>query len=244
MNRKIATSSTDKSSRSSSQRLNLQGITNTKNKNLKEVAFNFIKTQNHPCLSAQSVVKNETLEIGNYKSFGSLESAKALGKDLLNFIKKRKGINTSLASFMAVFNTPKDLSELAFETLLWRQLQLLHDLDGNEWDSEVSNNPEDSKFSFSFGGKAFYIIGMHPNSSRMARQFPYPALVFNLHEQFETLREEGHYYKMRDIIRERDRKLQGYVNAMVADHGTSSEAKQYSGRVVDESWKCPFHNKK
>jgi FPC/CPF motif-containing protein YcgG len=28
---------------------------------------------------------------------------------------------------------------------------------------------------------------------------------------------------------------------MLAQHGTISEARQYSGRPVDENWKCPFH---
>lgn len=213
-------------------------------KNLENTIHKFIKEQDHPCLSAQSVVKNDTLTIGNYKVFGSAEAATAMAKDLQTFLKNRSSINKArLVSFIAIFDTPKVISETVFENLLWKQLQLLHNIDQMQWDSDVSGNPEDARFSFSFGGKAFYIIGMHANSSRMARQFPQPALVFNLHEQFETLREQGHYYKMRNVIRARDRKLQGYENAMVADHGTSSEAKQYSGRTVDEHWKCPFQNK-
>lgn len=244
MNTSIATTNSEKSSRSRSGKILHKDIGTSKNKSLKEIASTFIKENDHPCLSAQSVVKNDTLEIGSYKMFGSTDAAEQMAKDLRSFIKKRSRLKTRLVSFMAIFSGPKGLSEVEFENSLWRQLQLLHNLDNEQWDDEVSHNPEDPDFSFSFGGKAFYIIGMHPNSSRLARQFPYPALVFNLHEQFEKLRAQGHYYKMRDIIRERDKKLQGYVNAMVADHGTSSEAKQYSGRVVDESWKCPFHNKK
>lgn len=218
--------------------------TTSKKKSIRKVITDFIKTNDHPCLSAQSVVNNEALTIGEYNTLGSEASAAALAKDLTLFIENRISIKSRLVSFMAVFQMPEMLTEKQFEDLLWKQLELLHSVDTKQWDAAVSNDPEDRNFSFSFGGKAFYIIGMHPKSSRMARQFPYPALVFNLHQQFEELRGDGHYDKMRDIIRERDRKLQGSVNAMVADHGTSSEAKQYSGRKVDESWKCPFHNKK
>lgn len=214
-----------------------------KKKSIRNVITKFIKTNDHPCLSAQSVINNNALKIGEYNVLGSETSAAALAKDLTLFIKNRSSIKSRLVSFMAVFQNPEMLTEKQFENLLWKQLQLLHAIDNTQWDLAVSNNPEDPNFSFSFGGKAFYIIGMHPKSSRMARQLPYPALVFNLHEQFEELRRDGHYNKMRDIIRERDRKLQGSANVMVADHGTSSEAKQYSGRKVDESWKCPFHNK-
>src|SRR5690606_22017136 len=227
MNTSIATKNKEKSSRSRSGKILQKNISTTKNQNLQEIASKFIKSQDHRCISAQSLIKNDTLDIRSYKSLGSPASAEEMAKDLLAFIKKRSSIKIRLTSFMAVFETPKEMSELAFENALWQQLQLLHNLDEKKWDADVSQAPDDPNFSFSFGGKAFYIIGMHPNSTRLARQFPYPALVFNLHEQFEKLREQGHYYKMRDIIRERDTKLQGYVNAMVADHGTSSEAKQY-----------------
>lgn len=211
---------------------------------IKEQVINFIKVNDHPCLSAQSVVNNDSFDIGAYNHLGTAESAVAMAKDLTEFIKNRGSVKSRLASFMAVFQFPEKIGERGFELLLWKQLELLNDIDKCDWDATVSSNPEDPKFSFSFGGKAFYIIGLHPGSGRLARQFPYPTLVFNLHEQFEALRQDGHYNKMRDMIRSRDKKLQGSVNEMVADHGTSSEAKQYSGRKVDESWKCPFLNNK
>jgi hypothetical protein len=123
-------------------------------------------------------------------------------------------------------------------------LQFIHDSDTEPWDSRVSNNPENSNFSFSIGGRAFYVVGMHPKSSRMARRAPYPTLVFNLHWQFEKLREMGAYHKVRDKIRERDTDLQGSINPVLEDFGESSEARQYSGRKVESAWKCPFHSKK
>ena len=78
------------------------------------------------------------------------------------------------------------------------------------------------------------------SASRPARRFDRPILVFNLHNQFEWLRAEGRYERMREAILERDVKLAGSVNPMLARHGESSEARQYSGREVDEDWKCPF----
>ena len=126
--------------------------------------------------------------------------------------------------------------------MLWKQLQLLHEADDQEWDKSVSNDPENSNFSFSLAGKAFYMVGMHPHSSRKARQSPVPALAFNLHWQFEKLREMGTYQTVRDKIRERDTELQGDINPMLQDFGENSEARQYSGRKVDGDWKCPFHH--
>ncbi|MGL4175530.1 MAG: YqcI/YcgG family protein, partial [Dermatophilaceae bacterium] len=81
---------------------------------------------------------------------------------------------------------------------------------------------------------------LHPNASRVARRAPLPTLVFNLHEQFERLRADGRFPRMRDAIRRRDKDLQGSLNPMVTDHGQASEARQYSGRAVPSDWSPPF----
>ncbi|HEX8417054.1 MAG TPA: YqcI/YcgG family protein, partial [Methylobacterium sp.] len=78
---------------------------------------------------------------------------------------------------------------------------------------------------------------------RPARRFSSPALVFNLHAQFEQLREAGRYEKLRASILQRDEALAGSHNPMLARHGEVSEARQYSGRVVDPTWRCPFQGR-
>ena len=85
------------------------------------------------------------------------------------------------------------------------------------------------------------MVGLHPQASRPARRFPRPAMIFNLHDQFEILRAQGKYETMREKILMRDEALAGSRNPMLARHGEMSEARQYSGRVVEEGWRCPFH---
>jgi FPC/CPF motif-containing protein YcgG len=92
----------------------------------------------------------------------------------------------------------------------------------------------------SFGGEAFFVVGLHPRASRPARRFDVPAMVFNLHNQFELLRAEGRYDKLRSSILERDLAIAGSANPMLAQHGTLSAARQYSGRAVEDGWQCPF----
>ena len=79
--------------------------------------------------------------------------------------------------------------------------------------------------------------------SAPARRFVHPALVFNLHDQFEQLRAEGRYEKLRASILERDVALAGNENPMLARHGEVSEARQYSGRPVDNDWQCPYNRR-
>ncbi|QOW24430.1 guanitoxin biosynthesis heme-dependent pre-guanitoxin N-hydroxylase GntA [Lysobacter sp. H23M47] len=146
-------------------------------------------------------------------------------------------------SYVAVYAEPRRTDERQFEQLLWKQLQRLHDLDvarGNAWASDVANDPDDRRFSLSLSGHPFFVIGLHPGASRMARRTPMPALVFNSHRQFERLRADGRFRKMQAATRKRDEQLQGSINPNLADFGEAGETRQYSGRAVGRDWKCPF----
>lgn len=147
-------------------------------------------------------------------------------------------------SFIVHFPHTPALDEVEFETYLFARLQGIHDIDRESfaWDPTVSADPSSDKFSMSVGGKSFYVIGLHPGASRAARRLSHPAMVFNLHAQFEFLRQEGRYDRLREAIIERDVDLNGSANPMLAVHGQSSEALQYSGRHIEGEWVCPFQS--
>ncbi|WP_372621622.1 guanitoxin biosynthesis heme-dependent pre-guanitoxin N-hydroxylase GntA, partial [Alteromonas stellipolaris] len=147
------------------------------------------------------------------------------------------------SSLVLTFEQPEILSEVVFDKLLWRKLQQLHDIDTcmHDWDTQVDENPHNPNFSFSLGGKAFFIIGLHPGAKRKSRRFERPALVFNLHEQFELLREQGKFEDLRDHIRQQDEAFCGSKNTLLQNHGEQSEAYQYSGKQQPKRWQCPFH---
>ena len=142
-----------------------------------------------------------------------------------------------------MFERPGDLGEADFEHHLWRRIQSLTDKDdwhGVPSDPRIEAAPDSPHFSLSFGGEAFFVVGLHPNASRVARRFEAPALVFNLHDQFERLRQDGGYDRLRAAILTRDEAVSGSLNPMLARYGEVSEARQYSGRVVGPEWVCPF----
>lgn len=178
-----------------------------------------------------------------YENLGNGIEASTLLSDITSWEKKYPKDTNTFYTFIAAYPEATFDSEKEFETALWSELQAVHQLDSHSWDDTVSSDPKDPDFSFSIAGTAFYIVGLHPKSSRMSRQSPCPAIVFNRHSQFEKLREMGTYKTIRDKIRTRDRALQGTVNPMMIDFGKESETRQYSGRKVDENWKCPFHHK-
>jgi FPC/CPF motif-containing protein YcgG len=104
----------------------------------------------------------------------------------------------------------------------------------------VSTNPDDRNFSFSFGGTALFVVGMHPKSSRLTQRFIVPALVFNPHYQFEMLRSRNEFDRFAAVIRARELALRGSLNPNLDPSRQRSEARQYSGRAVEENWRCPF----
>jgi len=201
-----------------------------------------IDTLEYPCVGAKAAFNTGQYRFGIYGKMGDDQSTADLANDLKLYIEDSLNQNCNYMSMIAVF-TDKPASELEFENKLWLQLQKLYEADKDSpWDPAVSNDPEDPNFSFSFNGYAFFVVGMHALASRKARRFGYTAMAFNLHKQFEALRESGVYEKMKAVIRAREKSYDGGINPMLKDHGQGLEAPQYSGREVDQSWKCPFLN--
>jgi FPC/CPF motif-containing protein YcgG len=202
----------------------------------------FVAAESFPCVGAKSALNRDQMvfEVEHDIRTGPRPTTLT---SLQRFSQAYQTDSPLFQSVVVLFRDATMLSEHAFETYLWRYLQRLHDADAasHEWDPTVSKNPDASDFSFSVGGRGYYVVGLHPGASRVARRFSHPALVFNLHDQFERLRDGGKYESIRDTIIQRDTHLEGTRNPMLKQFGTSSEARQYSGRVVDEQWRCPFH---
>jgi FPC/CPF motif-containing protein YcgG len=202
----------------------------------------FIHDPLFPCLGAKSALAQDHITYCLADDIQTADCDAEITENLQAF-----ALNCTpesvFVSFAVIFQNSPLMSEGEFEHYLWERLQAIHNIDAAHyaWDSQVSTNPDSVDFSLSVGGKAFYVVGLHPNASRQARKFTTPALVFNLHNQFELLRDKGNYERMRQAITTRDIKLCGTKNPMLAQHGKSSEARQYSGRMVDERWKCHFH---
>jgi uncharacterized protein len=205
----------------------------------------FVNDERFPCLAGKGAVHRGDHTLRVYDVLGSSAATVELARDLAEFVHESPADGSGLRAFVAVFRESVAMDEGAFERGLWRQLQGLHALDDPHagWDRGVSDDPADPRFSFSFGGRALFVVGMHPESSRMSRRFRWPTLVFNPRAQFERLRAEGKFERLRTLVRERDIALQGTLNPNLADFGERSEARQYSGRSTEPDWQCPFHRK-
>lgn len=210
---------------------------------LEEEFYSSIQSPEFPCVGAKSALARGTLKVLSARDLTSAWNDVVIHRELLAWSRDYQAEPTGFRSLAIVFEGPRDLSEEQFEQAMWDRIQSFADKDawlGQPYDRSVSPDPDDPHFSLSFGGCAFFVVGLHPHASRPARRFASPVLVFNLHDQFEQLRQEGKYERMRERILERDMAISGSPNPMLARHGESSEARQYSGRAVTSDWTCPF----
>ena len=207
----------------------------------------FIEAADFPCVGAKSASARGNLTMVRARDLRSGWNDLEIHERLMDWAAAHGEDDGALHSFAVLFAGPDDLNEDEFERLMWERIQSFADKDawlGQRYASTVSRDPQDPHFALSFGGKAFFAVGLHPHASRPARRFAHPAIVFNPHDQFERLREQNRYGRMREAIMARDAKLAGSTNPMLADHGDASAAPQYSGRLVGEDWKCPFRDKR
>lgn len=192
----------------------------------------FVGSPAFPCVGAKSAMNRGRMAFGLYDSLADEDDAAALCEQLAEFSRQFPEPGVDPVSFVAMFREPV-ANEDEFHSRLWTHLQAMHDLDAanHAWDPAVSSDVEDPRFSFSIASRAFFVVGLHPRSSRLARRAPFPCLVFNFHDQFEAMRDDGRYDRLQAAIRARDVALQGAINPVLARFGQASEAHQYSGRA-------------
>lgn len=202
----------------------------------------FISSSGFACAGGKAAMATAGCRFGYYPALADADASQGLARDLAAFVTELPNMPQRYKSFIAVFGDGL-MDEYAFENKLWTQLHMLHELDRPHfgWDPRVSSDPSDARFAFSFASCAFFVVGMHPGSSRRSRRFVHPALAFNAHEQFRHLRADGTFERVQRVTREREISLQGSLNPNLAAYGEISEARQYSGRAVESTWNCPFH---
>lgn len=206
----------------------------------------FVSNRIFPCVGAKAALKRDGMRFVVARDFRSAWDDLRILPALHAIASRYRTEPTLFQSLVILFERGAPRDEHAYEERLWQRLQSLSDKDdwlGQRPDPRVTHDPEDPHFAMSFGGEAFFVVGLHPRASRPARRFEAPAMVFNLHDQFELLRAEGRYAKMSASILDRDLAFAGSANPMLAAHGSVSAARQYSGRVVEDGWRCPFEGR-
>jgi len=204
-----------------------------------------LAAKDFPCIAARAALLKDQL---TYMVAGHLAcplADNAILDFIYSFVEDYRKSSLPYHSAVVIFKHPLEIDEKVFDQFMWQRLQSLADKDSLRYhnDKRVSAEPWSAHFSFSLKEEAFFIIGMHANSSRAARRFMFPTLVFNPHQQFTELRELNRYDKMKQVVRKRDIAFSGSINPTLEDFDEASEVYQYSGLKHDEHWKCPLNSR-
>lgn len=204
--------------------------------------FDFIQNRDFPCVAAKTAFTFNQIKYLVVDHLACPKDDAAILQFLYDFVDSYRNSEKLYHSAAIIFKGPENPTEAQFEEFLWQRLQSVSNLDARkyDYDKRVVADPASPDFSYSLKEEAFFVIGLHPGSSRRARQFKYPTLVFNPHDQFERIRAAERYDSLKQTIRKRDMAYSGSVNPMLEDFGQSSEVYQYSGKAYNEAWKCPF----
>ena len=202
----------------------------------------FLSNKEFPCVAAKDAMAKNRVKIFVADNIACPKDDEAIVHFLYSFTDFYRNSDKGFYSAAIIFNQKNILEEEMFDTFMWQRLQCISNIDAVKYgyDKRVASNPAGANFSFSLMEEAYFIVGLHPQSSRPARRFAYPTLVFNPHAQFEEMKKDARYEKMKTIVRKRDVAFSGSVNPMLTDFGEASEVYQYSGRNYDSNWKCPF----
>lgn len=201
----------------------------------------FLRSEDFPCVAAKHAAGKEQIKIMLAGHMGCPGDDHAILSFIYSFTEMYREARPGFYSAAVIFRQPQSFTEDEFDALMWERLKALRALEARRFahDSRVNENPASPDYSYSLMEEAFFIIGLHPQNSRVARRFAYPVLVFNPHGQFAGMKNDQRYEKMKAIVRKRDLAFSGSVNPMLTDFGEVSEAYQYSGRQY-EAGVCPF----
>lgn len=181
-----------------------------------------------PCIMAKSALKRGVVKFLPVSGSSPEKILEEIGALVTSFRRTPEKLHSFILGF-------PQMSFVDFENVFWKTLIQFKSMDSSPDDHRVSSDPYSPRFSYSLFSEAFFVLLLHPDSPRFARRLPFPAIVMNPHRQFEELRAKRIYFKVRNLIRKRDKDLQGFENPMLDDFGRSSEIFQYTGKAYEKA---------
>ena len=212
-------------------------------------AYEYLKTliggESFACVAGQTAVRAESYILAAYPSMTDPQVAEGLCHDLMEFTReygipdKEKGPKGQFRSFVATFEGPMPTSQMQAAEYLYTLLKNIHSVDKKyfPWAKGISADLESTDFGFSIGEAGYFIPSFHPFTSSEVRRSDMLFVVFNAHAMFDTLRKQGKFDKLKQIIRRR----QAHVHPYLGDHGTVNEWVQYA--LVDSDEKSQQEEK-
>lgn len=182
-----------------------------------------------PCLGGSGLVRSGDYCFAVYDRLGAPESIEQQTTDMRRYLSGRPADTHPFTAFVAAYLAPSTRDDEQFEALMWRQLTGMEAHPTRGCDRHIHLVDGDDP-GYVFDGREFFVVGMHPASSRFSRRYPWPLLVFNALSHAQEMQKRGKHVSMSRKILERDRELQGSDNPSLH----APQRMQFSGRAVME----------
>ena len=194
-----------------------------------------------PCLGSRAALRTGSYLFSLFPDLRSADAVDAVLAGLRRFAATRRQLG-DFYTYVASFVEPRVVvDEAEWDRLVWDFLQKLHDSDDEPWDPRWSKDPTQPDFALSLAGLGQLVVTLYPGASRYARRFAWPTLVFNpLEQDRANFPEEEAFLRFQGRIRDRDRALQGTVNAALPATPDDPQAPGFSGASVGADWRCPL----
>jgi FPC/CPF motif-containing protein YcgG len=194
-----------------------------------------------PCLGARAAFRTGSYLFNVHPDMNDQQATDNVLADLRYFAKVRHEMG-NLYTYVASFVEPRMIpSEMAWEQMVWKFLQGLHDLDDTQWDARFSRDPADADFALSLGGLGQLVVTLYPGANRYTRRFAWPTLIFNpLEQDRANFPSDEEFLRFQNMIRDRDARLQGNVNPSLPPTLDDPQAPGFSGAPIDAAWECPL----
>ncbi|AXF74907.1 YqcI/YcgG family protein [Erwinia tracheiphila] len=212
-----------------------------------------LEGRHFPCLFARHAWKSESLLFGFISQQQTTSEMLAI-MDLFVWRTRNLPEEERLYSPLIVIFEQSEFSSLdQAHRFAWQQLQMLHDHDAVPWPAHIPNSPEDSAWSFCFGGVELFINISCPGHIRLRSRNLGKRVVFvvNPRPHFDILasHRDPKGIKIREKIRAQVRDYnQGYVPAELGFYGDANnlEWKQYQLHEPGSASfsGCPLHIRK
>jgi uncharacterized protein len=180
-----------------------------------------------PCLGGTGLVRAGEYCFAVYDQLGDPSAFGQQAVDMRHYFKSRPIDTHPFAAFVAAYIAPSTQTDDVFEACMWAQLEGLQSCQEHGGQGSISLVDHDDP-GFVFGDREFFVVGMHPGSSRFARRFPWPLLVFNALSHAHEMQKRGKHASMSRKVLARDRNLQGSDNPSLH----APQRLQFSGREV------------
>lgn len=193
-----------------------------------------LNDRDFPCLFARHAWKSETLLFGLVSEENTTADLVALMQSLVARTHQLPEEERLYSPLLLIFQRRNLNSLEEAQRFGWQQLQSLHDHDTRDWPSHIPLSPEDSAWSFCFGGTEFFFNVSCPGHSQLRSRNLGKRAVFivNPRAHFDILASQNDPkgIKIREKIRTRVCNYNnGYVPSELGFYGDagSLEWKQY-----------------